>query len=167
VVAQYINGDISSYYEGSTLMNIIKIQGFDLCSIGLSESPDDKNYEEIVFIDKAKRYYKKCIIHQDRLVGAILIGDKAEFQEFRNLIENKIELSEKRIQLLRSGNKPDPVMGKLVCSCNNVGQGNIETKITEGCSDLKQLCASTGAGTGCGSCKPEVKRILEQLLSAV
>ncbi|WP_285057006.1 nitrate reductase [Pedobacter ginsengisoli] len=167
VVAQYVNGDISSYYEGSTLMNIIKIQGFDLCSIGLSESPDEKNYEEIVFIDKAKRYYKKCIIHQDRLVGAILIGDKAEFQEFRNLIENKIELSEKRIQLLRSGNKPDPVMGKLVCSCNNVGQGNIETKITEGCSDLKQLCASTGAGTGCGSCRPEVKRILEQLLSAV
>lgn len=167
VVAQYLNGDISSYYEGSTLMNIIKIQGFDLCSIGLSESPDEKNYEEIVFIDKAKRFYKKCIIHQDRLVGAILIGDKAEFQEFRNLIENKIELSEKRIQLLRSGDKPDPVVGKLVCSCNNVGQGNIETKITGGCSDLKQLCAATGAGTGCGSCKPEVKRILEQLLSAV
>lgn len=167
VVAQYLNGDISSYYEGSTLMNIIKIQGFDLCSIGLSESPDEKNYEEIVFIDKAKRFYKKCIIHQDRLVGAILIGDKAEFQEFRNLIENKIELSEKRIQLLRSGDKPDPVVGKLVCSCNNVGQGNIETKIAGGCSDLKQLCAATGAGTGCGSCKPEVKRILEQLLSAV
>jgi ferredoxin-nitrate reductase len=167
VVAQYLNGDISSFYEGSTLMNIIKIQGFDLCSIGLAESPDDQNYEEIVFIDKAKRYYKKCIIHQDRLVGTILIGDKAEFQEFRNLIENKIELSEKRLQLLRSGNAPDPVVGKLVCSCNNVGQGNIETKISEGCSDLKQLCTATGAGTGCGSCRPEVKRILEQLLNAV
>jgi len=167
VVAQYLNGDISSFYSGSTLMNIIKIQGFDLCSIGLPESPDDKNYEEIVFIDKAKRYYKKCIIHQDRLVGTILIGDKAEFQEFRALIEQKIELSEKRLQLLRSGTKVDPVMGKLICSCNSVGQGNIEAKVSEGCSDLKQLCSSTGAGTGCGSCRPEVKRIMEQLLNAV
>jgi ferredoxin-nitrate reductase len=147
-------------------MNIIKIHGFDLCSIGLPECPDDKNYEEIVFIDKAKRYYKKCIIHQDRLVGTILIGDKSEFQEFRELISNKTELSEKRIQLLRSGNKAEPVIGKLVCSCNNVGEGNITNKIEGGCTDLKQLCASTGAGTGCGSCRPEVKRLLDEFIES-
>ena len=79
--------------------------------MGIPECPDRNNYEEIVFIDKSKRYYKKCIIHQDRLVGAILIGDKTEFQEFRELIANKIELSEKRLQLLRSGKKAEPVLG--------------------------------------------------------
>jgi ferredoxin-nitrate reductase len=166
VVAKFLNGDIASYYQGSVFMNIIKIHGFDLCSIGLPECPDDKNYEEIVFIDKAKRYYKKCIIHQDRLVGTILIGDKSEFQEFRELISNKTELSEKRIQLLRSGNKAEPVIGKLVCSCNNVGEGNITNKIEGGCTDLKQLCASTGAGTGCGSCRPEVKRLLDEFIES-
>ena len=103
VVARYLQGDIAAYYTGSLFMNIIKIHGFDLCSIGLPECPDGEGYEEIVFIDKAKRYYKKCIIHQDRLVGAILIGDKNEFREFRELIENKTELNEKRLQLLRSG----------------------------------------------------------------
>ncbi|WP_207421428.1 nitrate reductase [Desertivirga brevis] len=164
VVARYLSGDIASYYQGSLFMNIIKIQGFDLCSIGIPECPDDRNYEEIVFIDKAKRYYKKCIIHEDRLVGAILIGDKSEFQEFRELIGNKTELSEKRIQLLRSGKKADPVLGKLVCSCNNVGSENIKNKIQGGCTDFKELCASTGAGTGCGSCRPEVKRLLEESL---
>ncbi|GAA4429031.1 hypothetical protein GCM10023188_13950 [Pontibacter saemangeumensis] len=164
VVAQHLNGNIASYYEGSTFMNIIKIHGFDLCSIGLAESPDEEHYEEIVFIDKAKRYYKKCIIHQDRLVGTILIGDKSEFQEYRELISNRIELSEKRLQLLRSGNKAEPVLGKLVCSCNNVGSENIRQKVTEGCTDLKTLCAQTGAGMGCGSCRPEVKQILEKTL---
>ena len=89
VVAHFINGDIASYYQESLLMNIIKIHGFDLCSMGIPECPNDTDYEEIVFIDRAKRYYKKCIIHQDRLVGAILIGDKTEFQEFRDLIANK------------------------------------------------------------------------------
>ena len=44
-----------------------------LCSLGLPEAPpNDPAYEEVVFIDKAKRYYKKCVIHNDRLVGAIL-----------------------------------------------------------------------------------------------
>ncbi len=164
VVAKYLSGDISSCYEGSTFMNIIKIHGFDLCSIGLPECPDDKNYEEIVFIDKAKRYYKKCIIHQDRLVGTILIGDKSEFAEFRELISNKIELNDKRLQLLRSGKKAEPVLGKLICSCNNVGIDNIRLKIESGCTEFKALCSLTGAATGCGSCGPEVQRILKSCL---
>jgi len=162
VVAGYMNGDIASYYKGSLFMNIIKIHGFDLCSIGLPECPDEPGYEEVVFIDKAKRYYKKCIIHQDKLVGAILIGDKSEFLEFKELIANKTELSEKRLQLLRSGNKADPVLGKLVCSCNNVGSENINKKIASGCDNMKDLCLATGAGTGCGSCRPEVKRLLTE-----
>ena len=161
IVARYLNGDISKYYSGSLLMNILKMHGTELCSLGEVECPDDPDYEEVVFIDKAKRYYKKCIIHNDRLIGAILIGDKSEFLEYRNLIENKIELSEKRLQLLRSGKATEPVIGKLVCSCNNIGEGNLINKIKEGCKDHLQLCQLTGAGMGCGSCRPEVKAILD------
>jgi len=165
IMARYLSGDIAAFYEGSVFMNIIKIHGFDLCSIGLPECPDDQDYEEIVFIDKAKRYYKKCIIHHDRLVGTILIGDKSEFAEFMELIANRTELSDKRLKLLRNGTKHDPVIGKLVCSCNNVGTGNITARIDAGCHDLHSLCAITGAGTGCGSCRPEVKKILQSALS--
>lgn len=162
IVARYLNGDISKYYTGSLLMNILKIHGTDLCSLGEVECPDDPAYEEVIFLDKAKRYYKKCIIHNDRLIGAMLIGDKNEFLEYRNLIENKIELSEKRLQLLRTGKAPEPVIGKIVCSCNNVGEGNLTNKIKEGCNDHLQLCQLTGAGMGCGSCRTEVKEILEK-----
>jgi ferredoxin-nitrate reductase len=161
IVARFLCGDISKYYSGSLLMNILKMHGTELCSLGIVECPDDPAYEEVVFIDKAKRYYKKCIIHNDKLIGAILIGDKSEFLEFRNLIENKMELSEKRLQLLRSGKAAEPVIGKLVCSCNNVGEGNLVNKIKEGCKDHLQLCQVTGAGMGCGSCRPEVKAILD------
>ena len=165
VLAQYLNGDIASFYQGTLLMNIIKVHGFDLCSMGIPESPGTGDYEEIVFLDKAKRYYKKCIIYQDRLAGVILIGDKTEFQEFKALIAGKIELGEKRLQLLRSGKKSEPVLGKLVCSCNNVGEGNIQQHIQNGCKTLNEICTTTGAGTGCGSCKQEVQRILTLELS--
>jgi ferredoxin-nitrate reductase len=163
-IAKYIAGDWASYYKGSLSVNIMKIQGVQLCSMGMIETPKSSEYEEITFIDKAKRYYKKCIIHNDKLVGAILIGDKTEFLEFKDLIANGIELSDKRLELLRSGKKADPVMGKLVCSCNNVGEGNLKSCISGGCKDFNALCTQTGAGMGCGSCRPEVRAILENVL---
>lgn len=168
IVARYLCGDISRFYQGSLLMNILKMHSLELCSLGMTEVPqNDPSYEEITFIDKAKRYYKKCIVHNDRLVGAILIGDKSEFLEFRNLIENKMELSDKRLQLLRSGKVAELIIGKTVCSCNNVGEGNIINKIKDGCKDHLQLCQLTGAGMGCGSCRPEVKSILDSFVNVL
>jgi ferredoxin-nitrate reductase len=167
IVAKYLHGDISQYYQGSLLMNILKMEGVNICSLGMVDCPDSPDYEEVVFVDKSKRYYKKCIIYKDKLVGAILMGDKSEFAEFKNLIQNKIELSEKRLTLLRSGKAAEPVIGKLICSCNGVGEGNIVAKIKSGCDKFQELCQQTGAGMGCGSCRPEVKAILEKTLVTV
>ena len=106
VAARFINGDVQQRYDGAVPMNILKFSDLDLCAIGIAEVPaNGEGYDEILFIDKSMRYYKKCIIKDDRLVGAIMIGDKAEFAEFKGLIENNIELSERRMQLLRSGKK--------------------------------------------------------------
>jgi ferredoxin-nitrate reductase len=162
VAAKFLAGDKASYYKGSLSMNILKMEGLQLCSLGIVEIPNNtEGYEEVVFIDKAKRYYKKCIIKNDRLVGAILIGDKSEFLEYKDLISKQIELSEKRLELLRSGQKAEPILGKLVCSCNGVGEGNIIKAIDENCQTLADICQKTGAGTGCGSCRPELRNILE------
>jgi ferredoxin-nitrate reductase len=161
VLARFLHGDVQSIYEGAVPMNILKLSGLDLCSIGVAEIPvGGEAYDEILFIDKSMRYYKKCIIKEDRLVGAVLIGDKSEFAEFKSLIENKVELSERRMQLLRSGKKADPVMGKLICSCNQVGEGNLKKMIEGGCHSLNELCQQSGGGLGCGSCKPEIQRLL-------
>ena len=167
VLSNYLSGDTSISYEGSVSMNILKIEGINLCSIGKIKVPqDDPNYEEIILMDVSQRFYKKCIVHQDQLVGAILMGDKSEFAEFKLLIENRTELSDKRQELLR-GTSSEPVIGDLVCSCNNVGRGNIEQKINEGCYDFATLCQKTGAGLGCGSCKSEVQTILENTMEPV
>jgi ferredoxin-nitrate reductase len=162
VLANFLAGDISSFYKGSVLMNILKLEDINLCSIGEVSIPEnDDSYEEIVFADLKKRYYKKCIVKDDLLIGAILMGDKNEFAEFKTMIESKIELSDKRNQLLRgSSATAKPVIGKLVCSCSQVGSGNIEEAVKAGTTNFTELCKSTGAGLGCGSCKTEVKEIL-------
>lgn len=161
VAANYILGDLGSIYGGSVLMNILKFENLDLCSIGMVNAPKgDPSYEEILLMDVSKRFYKKCIVKDDTLKGAILMGDKNEFVEFKRLIEEEIELSEKREELLRGTSIMEPLKGSLVCSCSQVGDGNIKDAIAGGCTDFSQLCSQTGAGLGCGSCKPEVQAIL-------
>lgn len=168
ICARFLAGDHTAFYSGTAPMNILKFPGLDLCSIGMAQAPVNvKNYNEITFLDREELYYKKCIIHNDKLVGTILMGDKAEFAEFKDLIENGLELSEKRVKLLRSGGNVEPVKGKLVCSCNNVGAGNLEEAIRKGMGSLNDLCAHTGAGLGCGSCKSEVQRIIDSTLELV
>jgi ferredoxin-nitrate reductase len=161
ILANFLAGDVSSVYKGSVLMNILKLEDINLCSIGEIEVPEnDDSYEEIVFLDLKKRYYKKCIVRNDLLIGAILMGDKSEFANFKTLIESRIELSEKRETLLRGSGQVTPVIGKLVCSCSQVGEGNIVECIKKGTKNFTALCNETGAGLGCGSCKTEVKEIL-------
>ena len=162
ILSNFIAGDISGAYHGSVLMNILKFNDLNLCSIGDINVPDnDDSYEEIIFTDIKKRYYKKCIVKDDLLVGAVLMGDKNEFAEFKTMIESKIEMAEKRDKLLRGTSNDVPVLGKLVCSCSQVGAGNIEEAIAKGCTDFTELCNKTGAGLGCGSCKTEVRDILQ------
>ena len=162
ILANFIAGDISEAYNGSVLMNILKFNDLNLCSIGDIDVPEnDTSYEEIIFTDIKKRYYKKCIVKDDLLIGAVLMGDKNEFAEFKTLIESKIEMADKRDTLLRGASNDTPVLGKLVCSCSQVGAGNIEDTIEKGCTDFTELCNKTGAGLGCGSCKTEVREILQ------
>ncbi|MEM9718849.1 MAG: molybdopterin-dependent oxidoreductase [Bacteroidota bacterium] len=165
-LAKFIAGDLGSYYKGSVLMNILKFEDLSLCSIGDIQVPkNDPSYEEIIFTDISKGYYKKCIVKEDRLIGAILLGDKSEFAEFKVLIEDRIELSEKRDELLRSMKDSPPVKGKLLCACNHVGVGNLQEHIQTGVEELDELCKLTGAGLGCGSCKPEIMDIIQKAKS--
>ncbi len=161
ILANFLAGDISVAYYGSVLMNILKFNDLNLCSIGdISIPENDDRYEEVIFTDIKKRYYKKCIVKDDLLIGAVLMGDKNEFAEFKTMIESKIEMADKRDKLLRGSTNDKPVLGKLVCSCSQVGAGNIEEAIQKGCTNFTELCNETGAGLGCGSCKTEVREIL-------
>ena len=163
IAAKYILGDLNSTYKGSVLMNILKFEDLDLCSIGNIEYPEnDTTYQEIILMDISKSFYKRCIVKDDKLVGAIMMGDKSEFAEFKSLIEDHTELSDKREELLRGKSNAVPVKGKLICSCSQVGEGNLTEAINNGCNNFNELCKTTGAGLGCGSCKPEVRDILKE-----
>ena len=55
--------------------------------------------------------------------------------------------------------------GRLICSCLGVGSVAINEAIQSGCQSVDGIGAATGAGTNCGSCKPEIRALLEKMRS--
>ena len=53
----------------------------------------------------------------------------------------------------------------IVCHCKAVSDGAIRNAIADGAVDELDVAVSCGAGTGCGSCIDEVRRICESACS--
>jgi len=51
--------------------------------------------------------------------------------------------------------------GPIVCVCYQVGRRRLEAEIASGCCTVQKLGFATRAGTNCGSCVPELKRLLQ------
>jgi assimilatory nitrate reductase catalytic subunit len=52
--------------------------------------------------------------------------------------------------------------GAILCACMNVGRNQISRFIEKNCNtSLQATCEATSAGTGCGSCRLEVQRMIE------
>ena len=168
VAARHATGDEWAAYADAPPYNVLKIPGTSVSTVGLTapgagEGAGD-GYEEVALLDRRMGYYKKCVVRHDRLVGAVLIGDNAEFAAFRRLIETGSELDEQREQLLRpaAAGLPGTPRGRLVCSCHGVGEGDLRAAVAAGSATLTALCAATRAGTGCGTCRPEVAAVLAE-----
>jgi assimilatory nitrate reductase catalytic subunit len=50
--------------------------------------------------------------------------------------------------------------GRRVCSCFGVGVNQIRAAVSEGCDSVAAIGEKTRAGTNCGSCRPEIARII-------
>jgi assimilatory nitrate reductase catalytic subunit len=66
---------------------------------------------------------------------------------------------------LPDAGRPDP--GALVCACMSVGSNTLREAISQGANSVDALGACTGAGTSCGSCRPELAALLTQLTPAL
>ncbi len=56
---------------------------------------------------------------------------------------------------------PQPDKGPIVCVCHGVGEQQILKACVQGADSLQKVGQCTGAGTNCGSCRPEIARLIE------
>jgi NAD(P)H-nitrite reductase large subunit len=159
------------FYEGSRTSTKLKIMGVDLAVMGEKEAAHEDD-EVISYAEPTRGIYKKLIVRNNRLAGAIVIGDGAVVPSLLQAFADGNELSDNRAELLfpfaESGSKSpisSPAVDRMpdaarVCDCNGVSKAQIVEAVLGGARSLQTVCALTRAGTGCGSCKPEVQAIL-------
>ncbi|WP_429372693.1 nitrite reductase large subunit NirB [Paenibacillus sp. DS2015] len=173
VLAKHICGVDTLPYEGSVVSTKLKISGVDVFSAGqFIEGPE---HAAIIAKDDWKRTYKKIILHNDVIVGAVLFGDVTESSNLQKLIKQQAQMTDDIYATLMGtgcgggANKQSSVEtmadDEIVCGCNGVTKKTIVDVITDqGLTTVDEIKACTGATRSCGGCKPVVEQILQYVL---
>jgi assimilatory nitrate reductase catalytic subunit len=105
----------------------------------------------------------------DRLETCLFIGpahDAGDWGVVKDLFA-KAALSDDQRRVLLSGKSADGLAsaGPIVCACFGVGRGTICDAIATGADSAAEIGTRLKAGTNCGSCIPELKRLIAQAAS--
>ena len=168
VFADQITGrDIDSAYHGSKLATKLKVMGVELASMGITEAVEPRD-EIIQFTEPARGTYKKLIVRDGRLVGAILMGDISKAAYLMQAFDRDSPLPDERLGLLFDLGTPSQTVtidempaDQQVCNCNGVTKRAIGACVASGKSSAKSVMDATRAGMGCGSCKSLVREVVE------
>jgi nitrite reductase (NADH) large subunit len=79
-------------YEGTVPSTTLKIVGIDLTCLGDSTA-DGPEHIILRYSDQASGVYKRLALHEDAIVGAILMGDVADARWLQQLIDDKRDVS--------------------------------------------------------------------------
>ncbi|MDQ6961835.1 MAG: molybdopterin-dependent oxidoreductase [Mariprofundaceae bacterium] len=123
-----------------------------------------QSFETLSYSERKQGINRKAWLHDGRLVAVRWIGgDIQEAKWLRKLMLEGRDVGELRPYLLAPGGpvEKQDTKGKIICACNNVGELDLKSAIKNGANSLEKLKACTLAGTGCGSCVPEMKGLLK------
>ena len=99
-IAGYNMAGVKKEYPGNFAMNSVELCGFATISMG-ETSPKGKDYQVLVYFNDEKSVYKKIVLKNNRIVGAILVGDIERAGIYTGLIEDKVDTTSFKEHLLR------------------------------------------------------------------
>ena len=85
-------------YGGNVLSTTLKVSGINLFSAGEFSGGEDS--ESLVFRDPKSQVYKRLVIKDKRLIGAVMYGDTADGAWYFDLIKQGNDISAARNQLI-------------------------------------------------------------------
>ena len=182
VCAARLAGEEDADYATPPLSTRLKITGIDVFSAGALAAADAAD-EEITFQDVARGVYRKLVLREDRVVGAVMYGDVADAGWYFQLLREGTDVAPLRDTLIlgravtmaaAGAAVPDPSAAVAglpdaaeICGCNGVCKGTITAAIRDlKLTTLDQVRAHTKASASCGSCTGQVEGLLALALGA-
>ncbi|WP_288805521.1 nitrite reductase large subunit NirB [uncultured Novosphingobium sp.] len=158
-------------YKGSVTSTKLKVAGLDVFSAG--DFSGGEGCEDIVLRDAARGVYKRVVVKEDKVVGAVLYGDTADGGWYFDLLKKGEDVSEIRDLLIfgqafaagGAGLDPKAAVAALpadaeICGCNGVSKGQVVASIEGGACSLDAVRATCKASASCGSCTGLVETLL-------
>jgi len=158
-------------YEGSVTSTKLKVTGIDLFSAG--DFTGDENTEELVFQDASRGVYRKLVIEDNKVKGAVMYGDTIDGSWYFDLMREETDISDFREKILfgqahlgDSGHGDENRIAMMadsaeICGCNGVTKGEIVNSINiNKLLTLEEVRAHTKASSSCGSCTGLVESLL-------
>jgi len=174
VVDTLLGGD--GTFAGADMSTKLKLLGVDVASFGDAHGTTEGALE-LTYADDVAGVYKKLVIAEDpadgtrRLLGGVLVGDASAYGVLRPMAASGLPLPDNPEDLiLPAGGGGGAALAlpaeAQVCSCNNVTRAAIEAAVDAGCETATDVTRETKAGATCGSCKSQVKKIVEDHFAA-
>jgi assimilatory nitrate reductase electron transfer subunit len=148
----------------------LKAAGIDLAAMGDATSNDG---EVVTFADPTRGTYAKLVVRQDRLAGAIMLGDNPAVGTVIQLFDRGGRVADPRNLLLGRATAERFATGEaspalipdaaVICQCNTVTKGALVRCWQAGARSTSDLIVGTRAGTGCGTCGDAVDGIVSWL----
>ncbi len=120
--------------------------------------------DRISFADASARLYRAAVLRNGRLEALLLVGPtpklpapdwlKSQFDQ------PSIAPADRRVLLAARPIAPTIEEGPIVCVCFQVGAARIAAAAAAGQRTLEAIGKALGAGTNCGSCVPEILRLI-------
>ncbi|HEX7079699.1 MAG TPA: nitrite reductase large subunit NirB [Gammaproteobacteria bacterium] len=175
VVANHLAELGIARYSGSAVSTKLKVTGVDVFSAG--DFIADADSEELTFRDAGRGVYKKLVVKDDRIRGAVLYGDTVDGAWYFKLMRDATPIADFRENLLfgqahvgDSGTAGADAVTSLpdsaeICGCNGVCKGEIVRAITaKKLFTLDEVRKHTKASSSCGSCTGLVEQLLANTL---
>ena len=159
-------------YTGSVTSTKLKVSGIDVFSAG--DFSGGEGCEDIVLRDASRGVYKRVIVKNDKVVGAVLYGDTADGNWYFDLLKKGEDVADIRDALIfgqafasgggASANPIDAVAAlpadAEICGCNGVSKAKVMACIEGGAHSLDAVRSACKASASCGSCTGLVENLL-------
>ena len=108
----------------------------------------------------------RALFDDERLMATIKISSQGPVIADRAWLAGQLKAShgpDSRFAILAGRPPSGKATGRIVCSCMGIGMHAIQAAIAAGAANEQDIGTATSAGTNCGSCKPELRTILQSM----
>jgi len=85
--------DYQQRFEGGLKENVTTVFGLTIAAMGLARALKNSGLEELRFTDSKKKVYRKILLSDNKIVGAILLGRTEDAGIIGNLIRTRLDIS--------------------------------------------------------------------------